>query len=139
LEPYSDIGGPGVSEPWSLESQSTLRIQSNFANKIQKVYMGFIGTAWFVVALVVANYLFAFDPAKNPFSTGSDDGIPGSWSANPVDELVLSACQYTRTWLFSIAGNWLLGSTKAWFPRWHEWLCNRPRPKWEAAFTKVST
>ncbi|KAI0154683.1 hypothetical protein GGR57DRAFT_512234 [Xylariaceae sp. FL1272] len=58
------------------------------------VTIGFVGTGYLVLILVIANYLFAFDPAANPFIE-HNDGSHGHgsssnwWTPNRFDVLIL--------------------------------------------------
>ncbi|KAH8884072.1 hypothetical protein GQ53DRAFT_830005 [Thozetella sp. PMI_491] len=71
VEPYGDVSGVGV-------------------------LTGFLGTAYLVVLIVSAYYLFAFDPEHNHFRAEEEaehdpaaaDGS-NEWRRNPIDELVL--------------------------------------------------
>ncbi|KAK3385520.1 hypothetical protein B0H63DRAFT_560108 [Podospora didyma] len=106
LGPYADISGPGV-------------------------LAGFLGTAWFVVALVVLNYFLGFDPTKNPFQdpaqaeqTVEADGE--SWSPNHIDQLAIK-------WSGN-AGERLFGELK----KREGYKLITERPRWDKAFTKVA-
>ncbi|KAH6856228.1 hypothetical protein B0I37DRAFT_71750 [Chaetomium sp. MPI-CAGE-AT-0009] len=111
-EPNADIGGPGV-------------------------IIGFLGTAWFVVLVVILHYFFASHSTKDPFSTPpkgrQPDGGPKCgpdaegyiWVPNHIDQLVLRTSAWFGQKLFGWFKNTKLGI----------WLSERPR--WEHAFTKV--
>ncbi|KAK4164070.1 hypothetical protein QBC43DRAFT_353749 [Cladorrhinum sp. PSN259] len=106
LEPYPDIGGPGV-------------------------VTGFLGTAWFVVFLVLLRYLLAFDPAKDPFQRSETNDSQGAslnyrvWTPNYIDQLFLESLET------------LTAKFRRHFPTSQglRWLIERPR--WDQAFTKV--
>ncbi|KAK2763669.1 hypothetical protein CKAH01_15893 [Colletotrichum kahawae] len=72
LEPNPEIGGIGV-------------------------LVGFVGTAYFVVLLVIIRFLFAFDPYKNPFESRSEDELDDhKWKPNHVDVVAVRGCQWLR-------------------------------------------
>ncbi|KAK0702450.1 hypothetical protein B0T21DRAFT_112739 [Apiosordaria backusii] len=113
LQPNPDIGGTGV-------------------------LIGFLGTAWFVVGLVVLYYLFALDPSKSPYWTPDKRGLeaegPGrdtdsSFVPNVIDEVIIS---WSR-----LAGNWLFGQRQG--NSQYRWLWERlsRRSRWEKAFRRV--
>ncbi|KAK2604324.1 hypothetical protein N8I77_007266 [Diaporthe amygdali] len=55
--------------------------------------MRFIGTAYFVLLLVVASYFLAFDPEKDPFGEQSIPTVPTSnacWQPNTIDQLFIN-------------------------------------------------
>ncbi|KAI1264357.1 hypothetical protein F5Y18DRAFT_80214 [Xylariaceae sp. FL1019] len=58
------------------------------------ITIGFVGTGYLVSILVIANYLFAFDPASNPFIGQSEgsltwDSSSNWWTPNRLDGLFL--------------------------------------------------
>ncbi|KAF6788186.1 hypothetical protein CSOJ01_15058, partial [Colletotrichum sojae] len=54
------------------------------------VLIGFVGTAWFSVLLVVLHFLFVFDLSENPYEIGDSDGSPNPGrTPNYVDVLAL--------------------------------------------------
>lgn len=77
LEPYGDISGVGVSQPPRLSCVTLSSLQ---------VIIGFVGTGYFVLILMMLNYLVSYDPTQSPW--------PGQepkyhWRANPVDVVLL--------------------------------------------------
>ncbi|KAK4031195.1 hypothetical protein C8A01DRAFT_42322 [Parachaetomium inaequale] len=105
LLPNPDIGGPGV-------------------------IIGFLGTAWFAVVLVILHYLLGSYSTKDPFSTGPKKGKESDpeqhvWTPNYIDQLVLRLSQQFGKVLFG----WLNNT------RLYMWLAEKPR--WEHAFTRV--
>jgi len=51
-----------------------------------QVIAGFLGTAWLAIFLMMAYYLFVFDPGLDPFRTGpSDSDSPRIPRPNPID------------------------------------------------------
>ncbi|KAF4480975.1 hypothetical protein CGGC5_v010687 [Colletotrichum fructicola Nara gc5] len=61
------------------------------------VLIGFVGTAYFVVLLVIIRFLFAFDPHKNPFESRSAHCLDDhKWKPNHVDEVAVRGCQWLR-------------------------------------------
>lgn len=105
----------------------------------KQVLIGFLGTAWFVVILVVLYYLLAFDPSKDPYWTPGRDDLeaedPGAnsnstFAPNVIDELVIKWSRLAGHWLFSR----VLDSQR------YHWLCKRlsRRLRWENAFRNVS-
>ncbi|KAK1995035.1 hypothetical protein LX36DRAFT_683330 [Colletotrichum falcatum] len=74
LKPYGDIAGIGVGY-------------------LHPVVLGFVASAWLAIVVLVAYYIFAFNPHADPFSItdGQNDSKP--YTPNPVDELV---ARYTR-------------------------------------------
>lgn len=54
-----------------------------------QVLIGFIGTAYLVLLLVVANFIVAYDPEKHPFHCGkahdAEIDYGNWWQPNPID------------------------------------------------------
>ncbi|KAK1975473.1 hypothetical protein LZ30DRAFT_737493 [Colletotrichum cereale] len=73
LEPYGDIAGLGV-------------------------VIGFVASAWLTVLILVAYYIFAFDPLTDPFhntdSISKQNKTP--YLPNPMDLLVARYTKYLR-------------------------------------------
>lgn len=105
--------------------------------------VGFLGTAWFAVILVLLRYLIAFDPEKNPFQS-AEAGHPDQgtehhvWVPNYIDVLLLKSLRALGRKVFSCIGE-LVEPFKAhlgWLPNLQGWLLERLQ--WDKAFTKVS-
>jgi hypothetical protein len=81
IEPYSDISGIGVSclgqEP--VFESLTITLQ---------VLIGFVGTAYICVIVMVGYYLFAFQPELDPFRK-HDGSVHLTGNPNPPDRLFL--------------------------------------------------
>ncbi|WQF80709.1 hypothetical protein CDEST_05723 [Colletotrichum destructivum] len=73
LEPYGDIAGLGV-------------------------VIGFVASAWLTVLILVAYYVFAFDPLADPFEgTGKQNNQnKPPYTPNPMDLLLASYTKYLR-------------------------------------------
>ncbi|KAK0624061.1 hypothetical protein B0T14DRAFT_565370 [Immersiella caudata] len=71
LQPNPDIGGTGV-------------------------FVGFVGTAWSVVALVILYYFLALDPLKSPYWTpgNSEDDADDDFAPNPIDKFVIESIRW---------------------------------------------
>ncbi|KAF5522412.1 hypothetical protein CGCA056_v007052 [Colletotrichum aenigma] len=81
IQPYADISGNGV-------------------------VIGFFGTAYFVLLLVIADYVRAFDPDEDPFQTYAKHGKPSGvvrWHPNPVDDRLLKS--FRKTWHLPLNGS----------------------------------
>ncbi|KAK3998185.1 hypothetical protein QBC44DRAFT_363714 [Cladorrhinum sp. PSN332] len=100
------------------------------------VLVGFMGTAWFVVMLVIVYYLLAFDPLKSPCWTPGGSGhspratTSDDFTPNIVDQFVVSGVR----WVGRLLGSHLREGRASqpiyqWFSRW---LLDRSR--WETAF-----
>ncbi len=119
LDPNPDIGGPGVSR--DLDKRD-----SECQAEDYQVIIGFLGTAWFVVLVVIVHYFLSSQIiTEDPFASPDPDGV---WSPNRIDQLVLRIPQLPR-WLYTIVFGGLHD------PKPSSWLAERPR--WEHAFTKV--
>lgn len=64
--------------------------------------IGFLGTAWLVVVLVILKYLLVFDPSHNPFqhqntTEATQDHI---WTPNYIDQWILSYSNFLNGRLF---------------------------------------
>ncbi|KAK1955780.1 hypothetical protein LY78DRAFT_708015 [Colletotrichum sublineola] len=74
LQPYGDIAGIGV-------------------------IIGFVASAWLTIMILVAYYIFAFDPRADPFE-GTINGIGKNnktpYIPNPMDMLVANCTRYLR-------------------------------------------
>ncbi|CAI0641598.1 unnamed protein product [Colletotrichum noveboracense] len=61
------------------------------------VLVGFVGTAYFVVLLVIIRFLLAFDPYKNPFEGRSANEFDDhTWKPNHVDVVAVRGCRWLR-------------------------------------------
>ncbi len=126
LQPYPDIGGTGV-RTYLMISDSEHEVDSC------QVIIGFLGTAWFVVVLVVLYYFSGSQSTNDPFATPPKTGILKQpdpdpervWVPNYVDQLVLR--------MSGRLGKVLSGGLKN--TKLYIWLAERPR--WEHAFIKV--
>ncbi|KAF6827571.1 hypothetical protein CPLU01_09040 [Colletotrichum plurivorum] len=80
LQPYPDISGNGV-------------------------LIGFIGTAYLVLLLVIANILVAYDPVKDPFDFKRRQGVEidekNWWRPNPIDLRLLRYIRRFKLFSFS--------------------------------------
>ncbi len=97
---------------------------------IPRSSIGFLGTAWFVVVLVILHYFLGSQSTKNPFSPRPKNGKQvdpeqDEWVPNHVDQLVLRISRWFGKTLFGWLNNTRLST----------WLAEKPR--WEHAFTKV--
>lgn len=55
-----------------------------------KVIIGFKGTGYYVIFLLIVYYLTAFDPRRYPFQReDTDSTAPAWWEPNPVDTGIL--------------------------------------------------
>lgn len=116
------ISGPGVSGPpifFGKDRWLTLT----------QVLIGFLGTAWFGVILVVLQYFIAFDPPKDQFAAGNEQ--PNSLSEPPY---VPNAVDVVATWPSREIKEALRrrGKCKGWL---HKYLVERPA--WRAGFERV--
>lgn len=82
LKPYGDIAGTGVS---CFEFSPPLSHDANGDATHFKVVIGFMGTAWLAVALIICHYFVAFDPCEGPFAESGNERIRG----NPIDLMVI--------------------------------------------------
>lgn len=93
LEPNPDIGGIGVSD-------CRVDFKDRFSKKLLQVYIGFVGTAWFSVLLVVLHFLFVFEPSENPFANEianpSESPNASARAPNHVDVVALKMLQVRR-------------------------------------------
>ncbi|KAF6826628.1 hypothetical protein CPLU01_09579 [Colletotrichum plurivorum] len=74
LEPYGDISGLGVM-------------------------LGFVISAWLTILILVAFYIFSFDPNTDPFQAtrkANSNDNQYSHKSNPVDLLIFTYAQYLR-------------------------------------------
>ncbi|KAK2029234.1 hypothetical protein LX32DRAFT_376398 [Colletotrichum zoysiae] len=71
LEAYGDISGRGV-------------------------ILGFVISAWLTILILVAYYIFAFNPHADPFSNTNAQNSSTPYNPNPVDELVARYTKYLR-------------------------------------------
>ncbi|KAH9238753.1 hypothetical protein K456DRAFT_1936041 [Colletotrichum gloeosporioides 23] len=81
IPPYADISGNGV-------------------------VIGFFGTAYFVLLLVIADYVLALDPDEDPFQTYAKHRKPSGvvrWHPNPVDDRLLKS--FRKTWHLPLNGS----------------------------------
>ncbi|KAK1828757.1 hypothetical protein QBC39DRAFT_415632 [Podospora conica] len=104
LEAYPDVSGPGV-------------------------LIGFLGTAWFGVFLVVLQYFIAFDPSKDQFVAGSEQPNSSSESIylpNLVDEVATWPSRKVKEALRR------RGKSEGLL---HKYLVERPA--WQAGFERV--
>lgn len=91
--------------------------------------IGFLGTAWLGVILVVLQYFIAFDPSKDQFVAGNEQ--PNSSSEPPY---VPNAVDVVATWLSRKIKEALRrrGKCKRWL---HKILVEGP--EWRAGFERV--
>ncbi|RSL91284.1 hypothetical protein CEP52_014291 [Fusarium oligoseptatum] len=76
-EPYEDIEGVGV-------------------------LVGFLGTAWLTIAMVLVHYLVFFDPELDPFADITcRDHAEEAFKGNPIDKMLLG---FVRRWSRKILG-----------------------------------
>lgn len=55
-----------------------------------KVIVGFKGTGYYVIFLLIVYYLTAFDPRRNPFQgEDTESTAPSWWEPNPIDTGIL--------------------------------------------------
>ncbi|OHW93984.1 hypothetical protein CSPAE12_07335 [Colletotrichum incanum] len=72
LDPYGDIAGLGV-------------------------ILGFVISAWLTILILVAYYIFAFDPHADPFPcTNNQNRSTNTHVPNPLDVLVAQYTKYLR-------------------------------------------
>lgn len=88
-----------------------------------------MGTAWFVVALVILSYFFGLQSTKDPFPPRPDKDeqahLEHVWVPNHIDQLVLRVSGWLGQILLGRLGNIELFT----------WLAERL--SWEDALTKV--
>ncbi|KAL0940217.1 uncharacterized protein CTRU02_202980 [Colletotrichum truncatum] len=90
LEPNPDVGGVGV-------------------------LIGFLGTAWLVVILVITRYILAFNPGEDPLHDPKRDRTGHRkhiWHPNPVDMKAVGMLLGLRRW-FGDRIDWDQVTTKA--------------------------
>ncbi|CCF46539.1 hypothetical protein CH063_15258 [Colletotrichum higginsianum] len=95
LEAYGDIAGLGVSHhAFSLGKVKIVDIICRDA----QVVIGFAGSAWLTVLILVAYYAFAFDPLADPFEgTGRQNKQnKAPYIPNPMDLLLARYTKYLR-------------------------------------------
>ncbi|KAK0738731.1 hypothetical protein B0T18DRAFT_251810 [Schizothecium vesticola] len=93
------------------------------------VLIGFLGTAWFGVILVVLQYFIAFEPSKDQFVAGNEQPNSSSeppYVPNPVDEVATWPSRKIKEILRR------RGKSKGWL---HKYLVERPA--WQAGFERV--
>lgn len=89
LEPYGDIAGLGVSLiPPKQNGKDTFHTAFT-----TQVVLAFVISVWLTILILVAYYIFAFDPDVNPFH-GMRSTAPHS--PNPLDVLVTKYTSYLR-------------------------------------------
>ncbi|KAF6815909.1 hypothetical protein CMUS01_12359 [Colletotrichum musicola] len=95
LEPNPDIGGLGV-------------------------LIGFLGTAWLSVLLVVIRYVLAFDPHVDPLHNPGLR-LEASWKPNPIDIRITRNFTKLRARLGN-QSRWEAAVTKVWRTQFRPWL-----------------
>jgi hypothetical protein len=72
------------------------------------VLVGFLGTAWLMVVILIAYYLIFFEPELDPFSDaarrGCTEGPETSFRPNPIDSMLLGFLRRCSTRLLRRLG-----------------------------------
>lgn len=91
LKPYGDIAGLGVG---CCSSSAGMKMTNNL-NHVTQVILAFVISAWLTILILVAYYIFAFNPYADPFS---DDTNPTTtYFPNPLDVLLAKYTKCLRT------------------------------------------
>lgn len=91
LRPYGDVSGYGVRSPRSPGFSFMLACSLTLSPHTIQVIIGSKGTGYYVVFLLIAYYVTAFDPRRNPFEPDGAEPTTtmSSWKPNPIDIMVL--------------------------------------------------
>lgn len=80
---HTELSLTETSQDWGLVLN---RLASIFNLSLLQVIIGFVGTGYLVLLLVIFDYLVSYDPTQSPWP-GQEDRY--RWRANPIDVVFL--------------------------------------------------